>query len=565
MYRRLLVSILYKSLKRQAVRAQERFSNSTARCAEIQREVLLDKLRWASGTEYGRRHSFSRLSTPEEYRRAVPIVDYEDMAPSIARIVNGEKNILFPAGEKLLMFAMTSGTTSTPKYIPITKKYLRELERGNFIWGSTLALDHPTVINHKILHIVSPSREKETPLGIPCGAATGLVAESQKRIAHIKYALKGNVHGIRDYAVKYYCILRLAMQQKISLLIAANPSTLVTIGHNLKKNAHRLLKDLYDGTLAFSEELPPRLRQNLFRRLKKMRRRASVLEHILNEKGHLLPCDVWPELQVIACWTGGTLTPYLEVAKRYWGERPLRDPGLIASEGRMTIPMVDGEEGGALDVESHFYEFLPYETEGAGAETLLAHELEEGKNYYILLTTSSGLYRYNISDVVQVNGHFGCAPILKFLNKGSRISSLTGEKITEHQVVEAFRACTRELCMSVPQFAICPGWNMPPFYYILLEADAKGAFTGETGNHLRDTICTSLDTRLKELNIEYKNKRESGRLGRPMVRLIKKGAFEMNKMVHIKKSGGRVEQYKHTFLSPLLDYHTRFPVADPSA
>ncbi len=565
MYRTVFTPLVYGWARLHGIRARRTFRRAAANCAGAQESALLAKLRRASGTEYGRRFLFSKITSPEGYRKVVPIVTYEDLAPMIERIVRGERNVLFPPREKLLMFAMTSGTTGTPKYVPVTGRYYRELAKGNFVWGVHLLYDHPGAISHKILHVISPRRESETELGIPCGAATGLVAESQKRIAHLKYALAPDVYRIGDYDAKYYCIMLLAMQHKISLLIAANPSTLVALGSCLEKNAGRMVKDWFDGTLSVAERLDPSMRRVVARRAGKRRAMASRLDRLLMKHGRLRPSDVWPELALIGCWTGGTLTPYLDLVKEYWGDKPLRDPGLIASEGRMTIPLEDGEGGGVLDVESHFYEFIPYEGgEGAG-DTLLAHELQEGGKYYIILTTSSGFYRYNISDVVQVTGYFGDTPILKFLHKGSRISSLTGEKISEHQVVEAFRACERFLGFMSPQFAVCPGWAVPPFYFVLLEERPDGMFDGETGERLLKSIGERFDAELAALNMEYKNKRDSGRLGAPAVRLIPGNSFEREKRDRIRKSGGRLEQYKHAYLSPQLDYCVRFGVESAAA
>ena len=73
----------------------------------------------------------------------------------------------------------------------------------------------------------------------------------------------------------------------------------------------------------------------------------------------------------------------------------------------------------------------------------LATELIEGKNYFIILTTAGGLYRYNISDLVRCVGYHGQAPMLEFLNKGAHYSSMTGEKISEHQVITAVEAAQR--------------------------------------------------------------------------------------------------------------------------
>lgn len=562
MYTTVLTPIMYGWARLHGVRARRAFLRNAERCAATQRRVLLRKLGWAAGTEYGRRHGFSLLRSPADYRKAVPIVDYEALRPLVERIVAGERNVLFPPREKLLMFAMTSGTTATPKYVPVTGSYLAELAEGNFVWGMHLLLDHSSAIAHKILHVISPSREFDSPSGVPCGAATGLVAESQRKIAHLKYALPPVVYRIGDYGAKYQCILRLALQKKISLLIAANPSTLVALGRRLEQHAASLIRDLHDGTFRDSEDLGPVMRDRISRILRKDPARARHLDRIMAANGKLLPRDAWPELAVIGCWTGGTLTPYLGLVTSYWGDKPLRDPGLIASEGRMTIPVEDGARGGVLDVASHFFEFIPCGEEKRG-ETLLAHELEEGKHYYIILTTSSGFFRYNISDVVQVTGRFGDSPVLKFLHKGSRISSLTGEKITEHQVVEAFRECERQLGFAIPQFTVCPGWGDPPHYFILVEERADGLFAGAAGGGLLRAVGEVFDLALKGANAEYRGKRDSERLGGPVVRLIPDGSFERDKLSHIAKSGGRMEQYKHPYLSPHLDHCTRFRLSEP--
>ena len=159
---------------------------------------------------------------------------------------------------------------------------------------------------------------------------------------------------------------------------------------------------------------------------------------------------------------------------------------------------------------------------------------------------------------MQVTGRFGNTPVLKFLHKGSRISSLTGEKLTEHQVVRAFEQCGRDVGIAVPLFTVCPAWAMPPYYAILLEESADGLFTGEEGARLIAAIEEAFDARLKALNIEYRSKRDSGRLGRPRVRLVEEGSFEKKKAARVAQSGGRLEQYKHPYLTPDLDYHSSF-------
>ncbi len=182
----------------------------------------------------------------------------------------------------------------------------------------------------------------------------------------------------------------------------------------------------------------------------------------------------------MANWTGGSMGAYLHGYPEIFGERPVRDVGLIASEGRMTIPIEDGTPAGVLDIRHHYFEFIPEDQDDRDdPETVEASELIEGRNYFILLTTAGGLYRYRIHDLVRCVGFHGRAPLLEFLNKGAHFSSLTGEKLSEFQVLAAVSQATKALDLHLGSFLVVPTWGDPPFYTMLVEESdlAEGAGT----------------------------------------------------------------------------------------
>ena len=136
---------------------------------------------------------------------------------------------------------------------------------------------------------------------------------------------------------------------------------------------------------------------------------------------------------------------------------------------------------------------------------LEAHELEEGQDYYILLTTSAGLYRYDIHDVVRCVGFQGEAPLLTFLNKGAHFSSITGEKLSEFQVVSAVRNAFAELGLATGEFSVAPVMQERPGYVLLVERVPGG-------RRNRDNSPNRVDRHLQQLNCEYAEKRRTGRL-----------------------------------------------------
>ena len=114
---------------------------------------------------------------------------------------------------------------------------------------------------------------------------------------------------------------------------------------------------------------------------------------------------------------------------------PVCDITYGASEGRGTVSISPTEQIVAL--RSHFFEFIPESDFGSSKTPLLADQLTVGENYYILFTTSAGLYRYNINDIVKVVGWHNQTPLIEFQHKGGNISSFTGEKLTESHVTDS--------------------------------------------------------------------------------------------------------------------------------
>src|SRR5262249_44547129 len=152
--------------------------------------------------------------------------------------------------------------------------------------------------------------------------------------------------------------LRLSLHRKVGMIIAANPSTLVNLARAGDQEKESLIRDLHDGTLSPRFEVPPDVRAALARKSRRRHReRGKELEEIVRRTGTLYPRDYWPRDCIIGNWTGGSVGSYLRHFPRYYGATPVRDIGLLASEGRMTIPLSDGTPSGVLDITTHYFEF----------------------------------------------------------------------------------------------------------------------------------------------------------------------------------------------------------------
>jgi hypothetical protein len=249
---------------------------------------------------------------------------------------------------------------------------------------------------------------------------------------------------------------------------------------------------------------------------------------------------------------------YLRGYPEFFGETPVRDVGLIASEGRMTIPIEDGTPAGLLDIRHHYFEFIPEEqADREEPETVEATELTEGRNYFIVLTTAGGLYRYNISDLVRCVGYHGTTPLIEFLNKGAHYSSLAGEKLSEHQVIAAVQAAQREAGCALRSYLLLPCWGEPPYYTLLVEENDIDC--GEAS----DRLSAAVEEELCRQNDEYANRQETRRLGPVRIARIRRGSWAELQKRRLAKSGGALEQYKQPHLIPDLEQMATFQVVEP--
>lgn len=536
-------------------REAARFLRDVADPRTAQARVLRELLALNAGSDFANRHGFAAIRSAADFRRQVPIADYDYFRPYIDRVKSGQSSALLGARNPLMMFTLTSGTTSESKFIPITRRFLDDYRRGWKVWGIRAYDDHPALHTLDIVQLSSDHDQFRSAGGHPCGNISGLVSAMQSPIVKTMYTVPDVVSKIKSPESKYYTALRLSLANpRVGIVMTANPSTVINLAKLGDARKEEFIRDIADGTLSSRVDVGPEIRSALRRRLgRPNRRRARELEQIVSRTGHLYPADYWPELSLLAIWTGGSAGAYTAGLRKFFGDVPIRDHGLSASEGRMTIPLSDNRADGILDVGTHYFEFIPEAEHGTDKPTVLeAHELCEGANYYILLTTSSGLCRYDIRDVVRCTGFEGGTPLLEFLNKGSQISSITGEKISESQVVAALKQASAELRLDLSYYTMSPAWGDPPGYRLLVEQSDLPA------RDAAERLCEVADAHLQRLNVEYGEKRSTGRLTPLVPMLLPSGSWNRFARQRQSKLGGSVEQYKHPCLVPDLKFCETF-------
>jgi len=543
--------LLWLPVRIEAYRQVAKWLKAVRHSRQTQARVLEELVGLVAGSDFARDYGLDRVRTIDDLRAAMPVAGYERVAPYVNRVMEGHTEALFAAGTRVHMFAMTSGTTGAPKLIPVTSQLLAAYRLGWHVWGVHAYHDNWDAFGAKLLQITSRPDEERSPSGLPVGAMSGMTAQSQRWIVRWLYALSPEVGFAGDIETKYYLACRLGLAHQRIMPLTANLSTLLALAQAMDRHKEDLLRDLADGTLKKGLALERGPRERIERRLKPNPRRARDLEAAAKASGNLYPKDAW-DLPLIGTWKGGTLSLYLREMPHYWGDAPIRDIGLIASEGRFSIPLQTEGCEGALEVAGTVYEFMPESEAGKeNPETLLPHETERGQRYFLVLTTPSGLFRYNISDVVEVDYFLGEAPVIRFLNKGQHVSNLTGEKVTEFQAVTAVNGAIGRLGLPIGSYCLCPTWDTTPYYSLLVEE-------GEVNETSGPALAAAVEAAIQGLNVEYRQKRSSSRLGPVRVRTIPAGSWNAYDEAAIQAARGRADQYKHKFIAGSPDFEKTF-------
>jgi hypothetical protein len=508
-------------------RAAARFEAATHDPAGAQQRKLLEIVSANRETEYGRAHGFAEVRKLRDYQRRAPVIDYEDIRAQVDRMAGGERNVL--TAEQPLMFAMTSGTTGDSKLIPVTPT-CRGRDHADQIrtWLHHARRAHPGIFRGQILSLVSPAVAGRTPAGIPYGSTSGMMYRDMNPLVRRSYVIPYEVFEISDYDAVYYAVMRLGLQADVTLLGTANPSSVQNLVEIADASAGSLIRDVHDGTLCPDLVIEPSIRDRVERRLRRDPERARQLDAARRRRGsRLLPADYWPDLALIACWKGGTVGAAVEHFPEWFdpdgrGMIPVRDWGYLSSEARGSIPLSDDGDGGVLTVTANVFEFVPaddleeHPDDPAAWDFLGVDEIRVGEQYYVFLTTTGGLYRYDINDVIEVVGSYNRTPVIAFRRKGRGMTSLTGEKLSENQLIDALAAAAKALDLGVSHFRAEP--DVDQTRYVL-----KVELENPVPDAQQAAFLEQIDEALCDCNLEYKAKRASGRLHPPVLQLMKPG------------------------------------------
>jgi GH3 auxin-responsive promoter len=427
------LSAIQRSWLASQLPAVARFEFALRFPAHAQAQRLSWLLEKNAHTAYGRQYKFETIRSPREYQEAVPIVDYDALAPWIDRAAAGEMAVLTQAPVR--MFERSGGSTAATKLIPYNADLLADFSAATNPWLFDLHRRRPELIGTRSYWSLSPVAQKKqrTSGGLPI--------------------------GIEDDTEYFGPVARYALQRMMAV-----PSSVAHISDMDSWRMATLRHLLGAADLGFISIWSPTFLSLLMRALEERlpellgllsTARRDEIKRGLDREGALVGEAIWPRLQCISSWMDGIAGEFVVPLRRWFPRTSFQAKGLLATEGVVSFPYGD-ERNGVAAVTSHFLEFL--DLDRPGKLPLLAHELRIKGQYSPILSTGGGLYRYHLKDVVECVGHQMATPLLRFIGKLDCVSDTCGEKINARQVEKGLERGQRTLGITCDVALLAPVW-----------------------------------------------------------------------------------------------------------
>lgn len=468
---------------------------------ETQRALLLQLLRAAEQTEWGRQFGYRQLKSPEAFARAVPVQDYESLKPYIQRMMYGEKDILW--SDQVRWFSKSSGTTEDKsKFIPVSRQNLRQCHiRGTWDTMACFYANRPDARQFECKSMVMGGSLK--PFAPFPGTMTGDV--SAVMISHMPWV--GRPFFIPDFETA----LLDDWEEKVERLALAG----------IREPNVVMIGGVPTWTLV------------LFRRMLELTGKSNMEE-------------VWPHFQGYI-HGGVSFLPYRKQFEAYFPSGKISYQEIYnASEGYFAIQDDFASDDLLLLLDNGvYYEFLPTEEWGSSnPKAIPLSEVKTGENYALVISTNAGLWRYMLGDTVMFTS---LAPYkIKITGRTKQFVNAFGEEVVVENTDKALAETCGQLDVIVAEYTVAP---------IYFGAKSQGGHEWliefERAPDDLKKFAQLLDLNLQKINSDYEAKRfKSIALAPLKTKVLPKGTFH-NWMKSKGKLGG---QYK----VPRLANHRRY-------
>jgi hypothetical protein len=461
-----------------------KLNNIRKNAVTLQQKAFTNLISQAKNTAFGQAHHFEQISNYDDFKKHVPVRDYEELRSYIERVVNGEENVLWPG--KPLYLTKTSGTTSGVKYIPISKESMPgHIEAArNALLSYVYETGNAGFLDGKLIFLQgSPTLSKKA--GIDTGRLSGIVAHHIPSYLQKNRMPSYNVNCIEDWEQKVDAIVDETIHEDMRLISGIPPWCQMYFDRLTAKSGGKKIKDIFPNFKLF-------------------------------------------------VYGGVNYEPYRARIEESIGFAIDSIETYPASEGFIAFQDSQKDKSLLLQVDSGiFYEFIPVDEFFNDNPTRInLKDIELNKNYALILNTNAGLWGYSLGDTIK----FVSKDPYKILVTGriKHFISAFGEHVIGEEVEQSLMSIAKEEGIDVVEFTVAPQVNPPhgelPYHEWFIEF----------GNEPSDmkTFVQKVDKALQKKNIYYFDLIEGNILQPLIVRSLKKDTF-INYMRSQGKLGGQ--------------------------
>lgn len=445
---------------------------------EVTTALLMKLLKDNKDTEYGKKYDFANIHSIEEYQKKVPVVVYDDLAPYLERMMDGQRDLLTTYDYD--HFNETSGTVGAPKVVPMTTEQSQVFAKYNnlLMYGIIRKNLDPDWMSGRCF-CTSSGNCRTLPSGLTVGEASAKMADyikggkdaydSMVRTLYTSPLEALNPeHGVNT---KYVHTRFALMDREVRGIVTGFYSVIVLFLRYIEDNYELLIHDIETGTISDEIEMPASVRESLLKKVEPMPERAAELrEAFKNGIGSPWVKKAWPHFTYIAGAGGDGFEIYDRIIKEHFTGGGVSNiySGITASEGLWSVPAGIDDFDSILAPGAAFVEFLPVEAGDDFSKCVTMDKLEVGRVYELIITNLGGFWRYRMSDAVIVTGFCNKTPKVQFMYRVNRTVNLAEEKTTEKALQVAVEKTCHEMGIELADFSVYPNTDVTPNRYDFL-------------------------------------------------------------------------------------------------
>ncbi|XP_020272218.1 jasmonic acid-amido synthetase JAR1-like [Asparagus officinalis] len=526
----------------------EEFEEVTKNAAQVQRETLRKILEQNGEVEYLRNFDLNGRTDPESFKSCVPLVTHADLEPYFQRIVDGDTSKILTE-KPVTALSLSSGTTNgRSKFLIFNDEMLQssmQIYRTSFAF---INREYP-IGEGKALQFIYSSKQIKTKGGLIATTGTTNIYKSKQFKSTMKEIQSQccspeEVIFSPDFDQALYCHLLcgLIYSNDVQYIASAFAHSIVHAFRTFEQIWEELCENIRYGVL--SDKITDQsVRLSVSKILHPNPELADTIEQkcagLSNWYG-LIP-ELWPNAKYVYGIMTGSMEPYVRKLRHYAKNLPLLSAYYGASEGWIAANVNPRREiesvAYAVFPNISYFEFIP--VIGENEETVGLTEVEIGKEYEVVITSSAGLYRYKLGDIVKVTGFHNSTPELQFVCRKNLLLTINIDKNTEKDLQAAVEKCSQLLSsekIEVVDFTSYIDLSSEPGHYVIF-LELSSDVEQETLND----CCDCLDAAF--VDVGYVGSRKAHGIGPLELRVVKRGTFERI-MEHYFGKGATVSQFK---------------------